>query len=172
MRASSRARASTIAVVTAPMPSAFSMIMPLFSGFFPIVNRSSFVFALRGAASIPVSFVASVAQRFIDLIVIKLHVSFGSLRTGRRQRLGTLSDNLRGSLHRCLPSPEQIDLCQIDDFVATPAQNCFEGEQSESLHLRETYRRRHGEFLPVDKDFDQGRAVMFQSLSEHRPNIF
>ena len=91
MRASSRARASTIAVVTVPMPSAFSMMIPLFSGFFLIVNRSSFVFALRGAASVQVSFVASVAQRFIDLIVTKLHVRFiqrhfgSSLRTGHRQ---------------------------------------------------------------------------------------
>src|SRR6266550_2085260 len=34
MRANSRARASTIAGVTVPMPSAFSIMIPLFSGFF------------------------------------------------------------------------------------------------------------------------------------------
>jgi hypothetical protein len=33
MRANSRARASIIAGVTVPMPSAFSIMMPLFSGF-------------------------------------------------------------------------------------------------------------------------------------------
>jgi hypothetical protein len=60
--------------------------------------------------------------------------------------------DLRDSLHLCPPSAEQIDLCQIDDFVAPATQNCFEGEERKSFHLRETYRRRHGEFLPMDVD--------------------
>ncbi len=47
---------------------------------------------------------------------------------------------------------EEINLCQIDDFVAPATQNCFEGEERKSFHLRETYRRRHGEFLPMDMD--------------------
>ena len=47
---------------------------------------------------------------------------------------------------------EQIDLRELDDFVAPAAQNCFKCEEGESFHLRETYRRRHGEFLPMDED--------------------
>ena len=54
--------------------------------------------------------------------------------------------------HLCRTSAKEIDLCQVNHFVATPAQNCFEGEKSESLHLGETYRWRHGEFLPMDED--------------------
>src|SRR5207245_4219648 len=37
--ANSRARASTISDVTVPMPAAFSIMIPLFSGFFLIINQ-------------------------------------------------------------------------------------------------------------------------------------
>jgi len=67
---------------------------------------------------------------------------------------------------------EQINLCQIDHFVATPAQDCLESEKSESFHLRESYRWRHGELLPMDEYLDQSRSVMLKSLSKHRANVF
>src|SRR6267142_6138524 len=37
--ANSRARASTISEVTVPIPAAFSIMIPLFSGFFLIINQ-------------------------------------------------------------------------------------------------------------------------------------
>src|SRR6266498_5479273 len=50
---------------------------------------------------------------------------------------------------------KEIDLCQIDDFVAAPTENRFEHEEAEAGHLLKTDRRRHGEFLPGYENFDQ-----------------
>src|SRR5213593_3960537 len=47
---------------------------------------------------------------------------------------------------------EEIDLCQIDDLVAAPAENRFEHEEAQAGHLLEGDRRRHGELLAVDED--------------------
>src|SRR4030095_16087480 len=67
----------------------------------------------------------------------------------------------------CRDLAEEIDLSQIDDFVAAPAENCFEHEQAEALHLLKGNRRRHGELLPTHDDFDQSRSVMLESLRDH-----
>src|SRR5262245_38563187 len=66
---------------------------------------------------------------------------------------------------------KQIDLCQIDDFVAPPTENCFEHEEAEAGHLLEADRRRHGEFLSRYGSLDQSRAVVLERLSDHRPDL-
>jgi len=43
----------------------------------------------------------------------------------------------------CIGSTAKIDPCQIDDFVASPAQDSFEHEQAEAFGLLETDRGRH-----------------------------
>ena len=66
---------------------------------------------------------------------------------------------------------KEIDLGQIDDFVAAPAQNGLEHEQAEAGHLLEADRRRHGELLPVHDDFHQRGSVVREGLGDHRPNF-
>src|SRR5260370_40354211 len=66
---------------------------------------------------------------------------------------------------------EEVDLSQIDDFVAAPAENCFEHEKAEAGHLLKADRRRHGEFLPVYRDFNQRGAVVLEGLRNHRSDL-
>src|SRR5437764_1641733 len=76
--------------------------------------------------------------------------------------------------HHSLPAPltEEIDLGQIDDFLAAPAQHGLEHEETEAGHLIELDRGRHGQLLPVDENLDEGGSVMTESMRDHRPNLF
>jgi hypothetical protein len=66
---------------------------------------------------------------------------------------------------------KEIDLCQIDDFVAPPTENGFEHEEAEAGHLLEADRRRHGELLSRHGNLDQSSAVVLERLSNHRPDL-
>jgi len=65
---------------------------------------------------------------------------------------------------------EDIDFCEIDDFISASAEDCSEHEQAEAARLVNSDRRWHGEFLPAHEDFDQGRPVILESLRNHRFN--
>jgi hypothetical protein len=67
---------------------------------------------------------------------------------------------------------EDIDFCEIDNFISASAKDCSEREQAEAFRLVNTDRRWHGEFLPAHEEFDQGRPVMLESLRNHRFNLF
>src|SRR5207249_213849 len=66
---------------------------------------------------------------------------------------------------------EEIDLCQIDDLVAAPAENRFEHEEAQAGHLLEGDRRRHGELLAVDEDLDKSGSVVLEGSGDHRSNV-
>src|SRR6266481_4221601 len=78
-------------------------------------------------------------------------------------RLDLLSfeDSLSGSLAK------QVDLGEVDDFIAAPAENRFHHEQAEALRLFQSDRRGHREFLTRDEDLNHGRAVVLQCLRNH-----
>src|SRR5262245_24879540 len=59
----------------------------------------------------------------------------------------------------------------MDDLVPTPADNWFEHEEAEALHLLKSNRRWHGELLPTHDGFDQSRSIMLESLRNHRSNL-
>jgi hypothetical protein len=81
-----------------------------------------------------------------------------------------ISRFLRGSLiaaagcYRVLA--EEIDLREIDDFVAAPAEHGFEHEEAESGHLLQRDGRMHGKFLSADADVGQRGAVMSERLCQ------
>ena len=65
----------------------------------------------------------------------------------------------------------EIDLCEVDDFVAAAIEYGFDHEQAETLDLIDGNRRRHGEFLAADDGFNQGRPVMTKRLLDHGSNL-
>src|SRR5882724_4978342 len=67
---------------------------------------------------------------------------------------------------------QQIHSRQIDNLVAAAAENCFRHEQAETFCLLQSNRRWHREFLTRYKNLDQCRAVMFESLRNHRFYLF
>ena len=66
---------------------------------------------------------------------------------------------------------KEIDLRQINDFVAPPTENGFEHEEAETGHLLEADRRRHGELLAGYGNLDQSRAVVHECLGDQRPHL-
>ena len=86
-----------------------------------------------------------------------------------------ISRFLRGSLIAaagcCRVLAEEIDLRQIDDFVAAPAEHGFEHEEAEAGHLLQRDGRRHGKFLSAYADFDQRGAVMLERLRQQRAHL-
>src|SRR5580698_7719862 len=70
-----------------------------------------------------------------------------------------------------LESAKQIDLRQVDKFVAASVENRSQHEQTEALGLLIKDRWRHRQFLPCDLDLNQCRAVMFESLRNRGFNL-
>ena len=56
--------------------------------------------------------------------------------------------------------PEKIDLCEIDDFVASTAQDCLQCKKAEVLHLLNSDGGRHGQFLATHGNFDERRPFV------------
>src|SRR5258705_564386 len=67
---------------------------------------------------------------------------------------------------------EQIDSREVDDFVTAPVENSLQHEEAEAFRLFVRDSWRHGEFLPRDRDLDQCRAVVFESLRDNRFYLF
>src|SRR6201993_4781891 len=63
---------------------------------------------------------------------------------------------------------KQVDLGEVDDFIAASVENRFHHEQAEALGLFECDRRGHREFLTRDEYFNHGGTVVLQSLRNHR----
>src|SRR5258705_4124915 len=83
------------------------------------------------------------------------------LREVLRLALWSLRTRFSGSLAK------QVDLGEVDDFIAASAEDRFHHEQAEALRLFQSDRRGHREFLTRDEDLNHGRAVVFQSLRNH-----
>ena len=60
---------------------------------------------------------------------------------------------------------EQVNLREVDDLVASPAEHGFKHEETKTFHLIERDRRWHGEFLTRDVDFDERGAVVGKCTS-------
>ena len=58
------------------MPAAFSIMIPLVSGFFLELTSFLFLFTSTCATSIQVSLVANITHDSIDLVLIKFYTSF------------------------------------------------------------------------------------------------
>ena len=80
------------------------------------------------------------------------------------QRLEEASSCRRRRASNCEQLSRQIDLCEIDDFVAASTENRLEGERAEAFHLLRSDRRRHRQFLPGYGNFNWSGAVMLQTL--------
>src|ERR1700722_10947830 len=66
---------------------------------------------------------------------------------------------------------KQVDLGEVDDFIAASVENRFQHKQGEALGLLQRDRRRHREFLAGDEHLHYGWTVVLQSLRNHRLNL-
>jgi hypothetical protein len=56
-------------------------------------------------------------------------------------------------------STPKICIGEVDQLVATAAENCLELKQAKTLCLFKRYSRRHREFVTTDWNFKQSGAV-------------